>query len=157
MGRFDEPVHRWLDRFATCWCLPWCLWLIYQPEVDCGCRHNSTSDMCNAESTIAGEASGHSLQFQGMDSDPLLRFLGKKGTLGEEMEQMLSSKIPCCQGILEGEGTLGNKGPCKRGWKWWPHWGAKKNWIIQKTCLQVLTLLTPNPPWPNLGRPNLNH
>ena len=85
--------------------------------MDCGCRHNSTSDMCNAESTIAGEASGHSLQFQGMDSDPLLRFLGKKGTLGEEMEQMLSSKIPCCQGILEGEGTLGNKGPCKRGWK----------------------------------------
>ena len=83
--------------------------------MDCGCRHNSTSDMCNAESTIAGEASGHSLQFQGMDSDPLLRFLGKKGTLGEEMEQMLSSKIPWQQGILEGEGDPWKQGTLQEG------------------------------------------
>ena len=58
--------------------------------------------MRDAESTIAWEASGHSLQFRGMDSDPLLGFLGNQGTLEEEMEQMLSSRIPWQQGILEG-------------------------------------------------------
>jgi hypothetical protein len=38
-----------------------------------------TSDICDVKSTIAGEASGHFLQFREMGSDPLLGFLGNKG------------------------------------------------------------------------------
>jgi hypothetical protein len=42
--------------------------------------HDGQFYMCDVGSTIAGEASGHFLQFQEMGPDPLLGCLGNKGS-----------------------------------------------------------------------------
>jgi len=84
--------------------------------------HDGQFYMCDVGSTIAGEASGHFLQFWEMSPDSLSRVPWQQGILEEEMEQMHSSRIPWWQGILEEEdpwkqGTL-EEGMEKMGWLW---------------------------------------